>query len=429
MSGKKTAIRRGRPPAVGVVGVVMRRIPLLCAIALVALAACTRGAPAPVTYGGSGGSRDDRVAGVGSGQGGSGQEGLGQGGRSAESAAPAATRDRSSGSAGVAVPRPQEKPRGVVRATAARSELTRAGIHTVKRGETVYELSRRYEVPLRAIIDGNDLRPPYTLYVGQEVRIPVPQRHVVQAGDTVYGISRAYGVDMSALTRVNDIDPPYTIEPGQVLVVPGDGRQPTQTAGRAAASSESDRAGTSRSAASDRSESGTASGEGASGTGQGQTGAPANDSEPARTQTASVSPPRPQEIPQPPPRSGSRFLWPVTGRVLAGFGPQDGGLHNDGINVAAPRGTPVRAAENGVVAYVGNELRGFGNLLLIKHADNWVTAYAHTDEVLVDHGEKVERGQIVARVGSSGSVGQPQLHFEIREGSKARDPQSLLGSQ
>jgi murein DD-endopeptidase MepM/ murein hydrolase activator NlpD len=104
-------------------------------------------------------------------------------------------------------------------------------------------------------------------------------------------------------------------------------------------------------------------------------------------------------------------------------------LHNDGINIAAPKGTPVRAADNGVVVYVGNELRGFGNLVLIKHADNWVTAYAHNETTLVSRGDKVKRGQAIARVGNSGSVAEPQLHFEIRQGTRAVDPMGLLDPQ
>jgi murein DD-endopeptidase MepM/ murein hydrolase activator NlpD len=132
-------------------------------------------------------------------------------------------------------------------------------------------------------------------------------------------------------------------------------------------------------------------------------------------------------IPNPQPRSSGRFLWPVRGRLVSGFGPKSGGLHNDGINISAPRGAPIRAAENGVVAYVGNELRGFGNLVLIKHADNYVTAYAHADEILVSRGQQVKRGQTIAKVGSSGSVSEPQLHFEVRRGTKAINPAGVLG--
>src|SRR3546814_7979403 len=101
----------------------------------------------------------------------------------------------------------------------------------------------------------------------------------------------------------------------------------------------------------------------------------------------------------PPARAGSSFLWPVQGPVLSSYGAKSGGEHNDGINIAAPRGTAVRAAENGVVAYAGEELKGFGKLLLVKHADGWVTAYAHNDTLMVAAGDPVPRGQTIARVG------------------------------
>ncbi|MBM3582541.1 MAG: M23 family metallopeptidase, partial [Alphaproteobacteria bacterium] len=102
-------------------------------------------------------------------------------------------------------------------------------------------------------------------------------------------------------------------------------------------------------------------------------------------------------------------------------------LRNDGINIAAPKGAPIRAAESGTVAYAGNELRGFGNLLLIRHANGLVTAYAHADEILVKRGDTVSRGQIVARVGNTGGVPSPQLHFEVRQGRRAVDPEPYLG--
>ena len=129
-----------------------------------------------------------------------------------------------------------------------------------------------------------------------------------------------------------------------------------------------------------------------------------------------------------PPRAGKTFAWPVRGRVIATFGSQGGGLHNDGINIQAPRGTPVRAAENGVVAYAGGEIKGFGNLLLIRHADGFMTAYAHNEALLVKRGDIVRRGQVISRVGATGNVDSPQLHFEVRKGSQAIDPEQVLGS-
>ncbi len=122
------------------------------------------------------------------------------------------------------------------------------------------------------------------------------------------------------------------------------------------------------------------------------------------------------------------YLLPVRGKIVATFGPMVGGTNNDGINIAAPAGTTVVAAEAGTVAYTGNELKGFGNLLLIRHADGFITAYAHNQVLLVKQGEKVRRGQPVAQVGNTGIGGQPQLHFEMRRGSKPVDPLDHLPS-
>ena len=132
-------------------------------------------------------------------------------------------------------------------------------------------------------------------------------------------------------------------------------------------------------------------------------------------------------IPNPAPRAASTFLWPVRGKVLSDFGPKGSGKHNDGINIAAPRGTPIRAAENGVVAYAGNQLEGFGNLILVRHSDGYMTAYAHGEAMLVERGQTVKRGQTIGRVGSTGNVDTPQLHFEIRRGTTAVDPSKFLG--
>jgi murein DD-endopeptidase MepM/ murein hydrolase activator NlpD len=116
----------------------------------------------------------------------------------------------------------------------------------------------------------------------------------------------------------------------------------------------------------------------------------------------------------------------VQGRIVSDFGPKPGGLHNDGINISAARGAPIHAAENGVVVYAGNELRGFGNLLLVRHADGWVTAYGHCDQLLVRRGQQVRRGQAIARVGSTGNVRTPQLHFEVRRGTRPVNPNEFL---
>ena len=146
---------------------------------------------------------------------------------------------------------------------------------------------------------------------------------------------------------------------------------------------------------------------------------------PAEQRVVALSPP-PASVSPP----GSRgFVWPVHGQVISEYGSTGKGQHNDGINIAVPRGTPVVAADDGVVAYAGNELRGFGNLLLIRHSDGWMTAYAHNDTLLVKRGQSVRRGQEIATVGDSGGVSQPQLHFEVRQGTRAVDPMSFLGGK
>jgi murein DD-endopeptidase MepM/ murein hydrolase activator NlpD len=123
------------------------------------------------------------------------------------------------------------------------------------------------------------------------------------------------------------------------------------------------------------------------------------------------------------------FEWPVRGKVIASYGVTDFGRRNDGVNIAAPAGTPVRAAADGEVVYRGSELDGFGNLLLVKHAGGFVTAYAHNEAMLVKKGAKVRQGQVIAKVGQSGAVSSPQLHFEVRRNLKSIDPATLLSAK
>jgi murein DD-endopeptidase MepM/ murein hydrolase activator NlpD len=120
------------------------------------------------------------------------------------------------------------------------------------------------------------------------------------------------------------------------------------------------------------------------------------------------------------------FRWPVRGRIIAGFGPRANGPPNDGINVAVPEGTSVKAAEDGIVAYAGNELKSYGNMVLVHHQNGYVTAYAHASELTVKHGDHVKRGQIIARTGQTGNVSAPQLHFEVRKGKLPLDPTQFL---
>ncbi len=306
-------------------------------------------------------------------------------------------------------------------------------------GDTLYGLTRRHRVSAEALIAANGLAPPYMLYVGQRLQLPGAARpapamdrnggvYVVVAGDTLYGIARRFGVGFAALTRANGIEPPYDIRLGQRLRVP----QAAQFSRREVAP-----ARPVRSAPVSMSALPLPPGSGAGGPApRGRpaalpqptpAAAPAARVEPSpevRLAAARTSAPEPVEehLPAPPRRAGPQFHWPVEGPVVARFGPRAGIGRNDGINIAAAHGAPVRAAENGVVVYAGNELRGYGNLLLVRHDGGWTSAYAHNEELLVERGATVERGQLIARVGNTGGVSEPQSHFELRKGADAVDP-------
>ncbi|MEX0924184.1 MAG: LysM peptidoglycan-binding domain-containing M23 family metallopeptidase [Rhodovibrionaceae bacterium] len=285
--------------------------------------------------------------------------------------------------------------------------IVEGGGYMVRRGDTVFGIARQFEVPLRSVIDANGLQPPYTLRIGQNLKIPSQRVHTVEAGNTVYGISRTYGVDLSELVRLNGIAEPYAITVGQRLVLPTASDVQTASAAPRVSAASPDL---------DAEEPATT-----------PVSVPTAPATAASAPTAAQG--APAAIPTPPARSGGKFAWPLQGPTISLYGPTADGLHNDGINIEALAGTPILAAENGVVAYAGNELRGFGNLLLIKHADGWVTAYAHTETFLVEPGQSVTQGQQIATVGRSGNVDRPQLHFEIRKGSRAIDPREMLGPQ
>jgi len=294
---------------------------------------------------------------------------------------------------------------------------------TVGQGDTLATLSQRYAVPVEAIVSANDL-PDQRLDAGQQLFIPTgaakpaPQAapstpvavapgentYKVEPGDTLNSISQKLGVSQKALVDRNNVRP-HQLQIGQMLVVPiADG-----AVARDSGPAESPSVRTVKTT--------TIQAPGASGP-EASTEVTGEQSQLARI----------DQLPSPDPMSGNSFRWPVKGRIISGFGTRPDGSHNDGINVSVPQGTSVMAAENGVVAYSGNELKGYGNLVLVRHANNWVSAYAHNDELLVKRGDKVRRGQVIAKAGASGSVSQPQVHFELRKGSRPVDPTKYMSS-
>ena len=285
---------------------------------------------------------------------------------------------------------------------------------TVAAGDTLYSLAQLYGTTVDELIRENNLSAPYTLSVGQKLKVPVEkesmavqtitvptrattttrvelQEITVAAGDTLYSLSRKYSVPVNDLAVMNNLSAPFTLSVGQKLKVPNLNNAPVRT--KVAAT---------------------------------------NDSNTAPTVVASGKPKEKissdptQKLPTISARSSSKFSWPVQGKVLSAYGAKGDGLFNDGINIAAARGTSVGAAENGVVAYAGNEVKGMGNLIIIQHSGGWMTVYAHLDSMSVRRGNKVSVGQKIGTVGETGKVDQPQLHFEIRKGTKAYNPASYL---
>jgi murein DD-endopeptidase MepM/ murein hydrolase activator NlpD len=299
---------------------------------------------------------------------------------------------------------------------------------TVAAGETIDTIARRHGVPASVIMQANNITAPATLYPGERLVIPrykssrvatapaprpaVPTPapaasppgngsvHVVAAGDTLSKIAHRYHKPVNEIAKANNIQPTATLNVGDRLTIPG--AQPSPV--KASASPPAAPAKPVASAA-------------------------PKEAEPA--QNASVVAPTDQldkEAAKLAEGTGAvpKFRWPANGRVIAGYGPTTNGQQNDGINIALPENTPVKAAEDGVVAYAGNELKGYGNLVLVRHPNGYVTAYAHTKELLVKRGDQVKRGQVIARSGQTGNVNAPQLHFEIRKGASPLDPTRFL---
>lgn len=361
---------------------------------------------------------------------------------------------------------------------------------TVQRGDSLSQLAARAHAPMQSIIAMNNLVAPYVIHPGQQLKVPTLQRHDVRPGETLYALSRLYDTSVAELAHFNGLSEPYRLMPGmevrvpmrrqtEVLVASTDmsawpapatqtdvpmktviiNSEPQKVALPPAETKSSVTRGASVTAAplaeplpppalapAPAPTAATTSAQ-----------VPAPVAAPAGAPAAKPAPaPQPVAAPQsatekpaeesyqvarldlppvptqryttksPPARSGKTFAWPVKGRVISGFGKKKTGFHNDGVNIAVKEGTPIRAAENGVVAYVGNEMRSFGNLLLISHADGYVTAYGHTQKIVVKKGDAVKKGDIVAYAGSSGNVTESQLHFEIRKKGQAVDPVALL---
>lgn len=334
---------------------------------------------------------------------------------------------------------------------------------TVGPGMTLYSLARANNLSVAELAAANGIKPPYSVHTGQTLRIPGPgsaparstasfaepdntpiapppgrpfkegpsvsanatgELHTVGNGETLYSLGRKYGVSPFAIADANGLPKDAQLAAGQKVRIP---------AGGSAAPAPRTAAATTTKAPAPKAATGDSEATGTEETADAAPAAPKPPkAEPLPSPTEEAAAPDTsggQQVAEQAPIDGAPGMrWPVRGKIISGFGPKANGLKNEGINIAVPEGTSIRAADSGVVAYAGNELKGYGNLVLIRHENGYVTAYAHAKELFVKRGDTVKRGDVIAKAGQTGSVSSPQLHFEVRKGAVALDPMKFLSS-
>jgi murein DD-endopeptidase MepM/ murein hydrolase activator NlpD len=343
----------------------------------------------------------------------------------------------------------------------------------VEEGMTLYSIARANGLPVAKVAAANGIEAPYGVSVGQIIKIPgvarpkVPQvalkvrppaeeaepadvavaepadepeaqpikikkplgkqasLHTVKTGDTLFSLGRKYGVHPYSIASLNSLEKDSTLTLGQQVRIPAGGK-PAVIADADDAAPDEAAAPVKRPVKKGKQKIAEKVPEAAGEEAEAETEtevapAPKKSLKQVADAGEEIAPPAAVNV-------SPGFRWPVKGKVISGYGPKANGLRNEGINLAVPEGTSVRAAESGVVAYAGNELKGYGNLVLVRHEGGWVTAYAHAKELFVKRGDTVKRGDVIAKAGQTGSVTSPQLHFEIRKGATAMDPIRFLNA-
>lgn len=222
----------------------------------------------------------------------------------------------------------------------------------------------------------------YLILIGLSLKhcVPYGVYHKVRKGETLYSIAKTYRISLRELTEINNISNPDLIKEGQVIFIPG------ATVEKHPVIQHHEKIETSE--------------------------------ERVKREKLTLSVRKKK-------KEGIRFIWPVEGKVTSGFGIRNGVPH-DGIDISAPEGTPIKAAYDGKVIYSGDELKGYGNLIIIKHPGDYATVYAHNRINYVKEGDFVRKGQIIGEVGKTGRASAPHLHFEIRWKAKPQNPILLL---
>ena len=323
----------------------------------------------------------------------------------------------------------------------------------VGRRDTLAGIARKTGVSVEALARLNRLRKPYHVRSGAYLKLPTRRYYIVKSGDTLYSLSRRFGVDAEDLSAFNSVGRGKPIRSGQKLYLPDEAAdanarrepepEPVERPARRTSRSPSfapipyTPLPTTPQPSNETPSSPAPAEETAPAAGAQTPGAPAVQPfqmAPERPRTPSYQAPapsggRPAIIQTSPPPTAAevvsagrgKFAWPANGTLISVFGPTPNGQRNDGVNILAKVGEPVRAAADGQVVYAGDQVPSFGNLVLVKHDGGWVTAYAHMSKILVHNRDQVVQGQQLGEVGQTGSVDRPQLHFEIRYAASAKD--------
>ena len=286
-----------------------------------------------------------------------------------------------------------------------------ADSYTVVHGDTLYSIAFRYGLDYRALAEQNGIAPPYNIAVGQTLQLhrqnAVAPTYTVQRGDTLYSIAKKQGQSVPFLAGVNDLDPPYNLTVGQVLYL---ARHDATTTANRPLQAQVPVAGQSSTVADASKSSSSAA-----------TGKQTNTDSSISTTTVLTKPVvvsgETRKV------GGVTWMWPCKGSIIEGFSRSEQG--NKGIDIAGNRGQQVLAAADGQVVYAGNALRGYGNLIIINHANEYLSAYAHNEVLQVKEGQSVKRGQQIARMGSTDAK-TVRLHFEIRYRGQSVNPLSYL---
>jgi lipoprotein NlpD len=304
---------------------------------------------------------------------------------------------------------PSAPPAWVARPVAPDARIIPDQSYDVQPGDSLRRVAERVGASADLIAQANDLSPPYAIRAGQELRIPGGRYHLIHPGESGIAIARAYGVKWADIVAANHLDEPYTLRAGQRVLIPGGGAAPTrppQTLAERAAAFRIDL--------------------GDIATGGGEPAIAENDRPPPAP--TKVRAPLPSSVPIDAPLTlNGPFQWPTNGgQVVKRFGAGASGERNDGIKIAVPLGTPVKAAAEGTVIYTATGIAGLGGLVMIKHGDGWTSVYGYLGRILVQRGQAVRRGQQIAVSGQTGFADRPELHFELRKGRAPVDPLTKL---